>query len=429
MSPVLLTRSALQLLQAALAHDHRKLEALGRSHSTTQASLRPVLERIGEGHAMLEEIAKAAVDTLGAVAEIGSSNVKLSAELSETEEYATSVSTAIEQMAAAATEIAGNADRAASRATDSQKQTTLGNEGISSLIGDMELLESAIQSMSTGVQQFVDFAGQINRLNSTVREIAQQTDLLALNAAIEAARAGEAGRGFAVVADEVKGLAKKTSSATAEIESVTNTMNGLSDSIGPAVDKSLERLERSMDALDHVAMALAEGGAVVRDVAEHVTQMSNSAHEQQSAAREMAERLAAIREAVGRQRGDLDAMYTQVQTSFDSLGMLVEPMLDWNENVALRARIAQARLGAWSQRLDEALRHRNGVEGCADLGRIRELLDETSHAGGLLDALEQATGALVAAAREGRWREAREAFEGLSTPLRSLSNALATSEA
>ncbi|MDG6937973.1 MAG: isochorismatase family protein, partial [Nitrososphaerota archaeon] len=48
-----------------------------------------------------------------------------------------------------------------------------------------------------------------------------------LNAAIEAARAGEAGRGFAVVADEVKKLAENTTHATAEIESVTATMNGL----------------------------------------------------------------------------------------------------------------------------------------------------------------------------------------------------------
>ncbi len=197
------------------------------------------------------------------------------------------IATAIEQMSASAAEISRTAQQAADRANESTTSSEAGNVAVSTLMGDLDLLETAIRSVADGMQRFTQFTEEINNLTAIVRDIANQTNLLALNASIEAARAGEAGRGFAVVADEVKKLADKTSHATGDIENVTGTMNDLTGEINESVGSCTSRLGNSVEALETVAASLAESVSIARDVNDRIHQIAGAAEEQSSVSQNM----------------------------------------------------------------------------------------------------------------------------------------------
>lgn len=117
-----------------------------------------------------------------------------------------------------------------------------------------KLLDIAMQVSGEISERVGKTTSEMNQLNeqsqsiqaivSTIKAIAEQTNLLALNAAIEAARAGEQGRGFAVVADEVRQLASRTSQSTSQIASVVENNRVLTTSVTQGMTEVAEYAER-----------------------------------------------------------------------------------------------------------------------------------------------------------------------------------------
>ncbi|WP_144820377.1 methyl-accepting chemotaxis protein [Marinobacter piscensis] len=231
-----------------------------------------------------------------------------------------SVVAAMNEMSAAAGEVAGFASESASNAQQAQDgirftQTTLGSavEGVSALAADMDEAGKAIS-------QVAHRSDEINRILDVIRGVSEQTNLLALNAAIEAARAGEQGRGFAVVADEVRTLASRTRRST---DDVSEMIEGLQQDVHQTVSVIDEGVSRAAMAVDGTREADHSLAAVVTRIAtivEHVTQVATAAEEQSSVSEEINQNLTEIGDAAQ----DLRELAQRLRGSGDSLDKEVE---------------------------------------------------------------------------------------------------------
>jgi len=135
--------------------------------------------------------------------------------------------------------------------------------GISSAIEELAASASQIhtneQELNNDIIQITELSEEIKKISSFIEDIANQTKMLGLNAAIEAARAGQAGIGFGVVANEIRKLSEQAKSTVPKIKKLT-------DNIEEKVDGSSKKSKGSLASSQEQAAATEEITASIEEI-------------------------------------------------------------------------------------------------------------------------------------------------------------------
>jgi methyl-accepting chemotaxis protein PixJ len=161
--------------------------------------------------------------------------------------------------------------------------------GEQAMLRTVEGMAGIQESVTETTQKMESLESASERISNVIRLIsgfAAQTHMLAMKASIEAARAGDEGQGFAVIADEVRSLAAQSAQATADVETVINTIQMATQDVIAAmkvensqVAKQMELVEETRSSLAHITAASAEVNQLVNAIAQTTqtqTQTSNA---------------------------------------------------------------------------------------------------------------------------------------------------------
>ncbi|PWI34963.1 methyl-accepting chemotaxis protein [Vibrio albus] len=206
-------------------------------------------------------------------------------------EQTASVATAMTEMEHSVREVAQSAQNSLDKVYQVSDASESGRNVMSANITTVQQLEQRLTQSVDAVAELRNMSSKIGSILDVIQNIAEQTNLLALNAAIEAARAGEQGRGFAVVADEVRVLAQRTTESTTEIDNMISNLQSSSESAGHIIESCMEDMELSVTQASKANSSMEEIQALIIEISEMSTHISEAAAEQNSTTSEIARSL------------------------------------------------------------------------------------------------------------------------------------------
>ncbi len=205
-----------------------------------------------------------------------------------------SMAAALEELTASVEQIGDNANAAHAASQSAGSVSQRGAEAVYASTKEISAIAKTVTESADQLKELEQLSDNIGKIVSTIRDIAEQTNLLALNAAIEAARAGEHGRGFAVVADEVRNLAERTAHSTVEISDMVEQIQKRTELAVSEMQASVRSVESGVDKAQKAGQSVADIEQETLKVVQATQDIQQVLQEQALAAREVAETVEGI---------------------------------------------------------------------------------------------------------------------------------------
>ena len=206
-------------------------------------------------------------------------------------------------------ETSESGEQAVENIEGTMKEADAGRTSMISVTQSMEEMKEGMDVLEQSITNVGDAAVKIDEITSTIRNIADETNLLALNASIEAARAGEAGRGFAVVATQIKNLAETSGAAADEISE-------LIDSVTSLIKGTVERSHESVEQINTSASMVDEASAQFNTIFESIEKTNEIIHgiiNRIREANDVASNMAAITQEQSASAEEIEATAVNIQ--------------------------------------------------------------------------------------------------------------------
>lgn len=187
----------------------------------------------------------------------------------------------------------------------------------------------ATRALGSTMDELNQAVSRIGMVAGVIRDIADQTNLLALNAAIEAARAGEMGRGFAVVADEVRKLAERTTSSTADINTIIQAIHVSTEHAAQSMMALSEQVDEGLVVLDTAREAQSTITAQIQSIHQVADEVANATRQQAVAIDDTTVGMAHIESNLAGLQQVMDRLNTSAHTLDREAGSLAKHAADF----------------------------------------------------------------------------------------------------